>query len=189
MSLNKINDNLSNNNKKANNNKNEAHMIEETAVVVNASQGYAWVRPEKSSGCGSCSSKSSCSSTSTLSLFKKDENVLKKVVNSVHAKPGDKVVIGLESGDLLKSSLLAYILPLVSLILFAIAGQFFFSQLNYNAEIGAMLFGVAGLFAGFGFADMLVHRFSAKKDFEPVILRLQDDAPHIVEFMPAALGK
>jgi sigma-E factor negative regulatory protein RseC len=186
MSLNKWAE-QSNNNKI----KEAKDMIEETAIVVSASQGHAWVKTEKNSSCGSCSSGSSCSSKNNIfSLFGKETNSTQKVANPLYAKPGDKVVIGLQSGDLLKTSLLAYLLPLLTLILFAIVGKSLFAWLGYSIESGAMLFGVAGLIAGFSLADKLVKHVANKRQLEPVILRIKEDTTaQPLEFMPPMFGK
>jgi len=144
-------------------------MIEKTAVVIRINQGYAWVKSEGMSSCGSCSSAGGCSSTSLMNP-NKESNAM-QVANPFHAKPGDHVIVGMPSDGLLKSSLLAYLLPLFSLLVFAVLGREIFSLIADNGEIGAILMGVGGLFVGLRFSDTLAQHSDIKEKLQPVILR------------------
>ncbi|HHC74137.1 MAG TPA: hypothetical protein ENK78_03585 [Thiothrix sp.] len=145
-------------------------MIEQTAIIVSVSKGYAWV---KSSGqqCGQCSQQKQCGSQTIFSLFKKAEPPLQKVLNPVYAKPGDEVIVGLHSGDLLKTTVLAYLLPLINLIIFSLSGHALFNLLNLNTDLGALLFALFGLFIGLQASQVFINRFAKKQHFQPVILR------------------
>lgn len=162
-------------------------MIEKTAVVISTNQGSAWVKAEGVESCSSCSSSGACSSKR---LFSRDDDPSEKmrVANPFHAKPGDHVIVGLPSDGLLKSSLLAYLFPLLSLIVFSLLGSEVFLFLGSNAELGAILMGVAGLFVGLRFADTLVQCSDLKEKLHPVILRKNDlSEEHSIKFMtPAA---
>lgn len=162
-------------------------MIEQKAIVVNVSKGYAWVKPEGGNSCGSCTSKKGCGSLSIFSLFERKEFELQRVLNPMHAKPGEHVVIGLQSGQLLTSSLLAYILPLITLIIFSIGGGELFKMLGYQEDLGAIMFGAAGLFFGFGVSRFVSKRLAANHNIQPVILRVQDNMANELNFMPRAI--
>ncbi|MCG8099393.1 MAG: SoxR reducing system RseC family protein, partial [Candidatus Thiodiazotropha taylori] len=107
-------------------------MIEETAMVVRIDGEYAFVETQKRAACGSCESQGSCSTTVLAGLFKRRYNYL-KVANTVLAKPGEQVIIGLQEQALVKLSMLAYLLPLISMILAAIAAQYLFGLLNIQS--------------------------------------------------------
>jgi len=145
-------------------------MIEQTAVIVSVSKGYAWV---KSSGehCGQCSQQQQCGSHTIFSLFKKPQPPLQKVLNPVYAKPGEEVIVGLHSGDLLKTTVLAYLLPLLSLLICSLCGHALFNLLNLNSDLGALLFSLFGLFSGLRISQLLIKHFAEKQHFQPVILR------------------
>lgn len=148
-------------------------MIEKTAVVVSTSKGYAWVSSDEMSACGSCTSSTSggCSSTN-LRFYSQDKLERVQVANPFHAKPGDQVIVGLPSQGLLKSSLLIYLLPLVSLLIFAFLGNEVFIAMQVNGEIGAAFMGFAGLLGGLRFANVVVQNSSELKEkLQPVILR------------------
>jgi len=146
-------------------------MIEQTARVVSTQQGYAWVIPASAAACGSCQSKSGCSSPTGLFAFLKPSAERLYVQNPLHAKPGDEVVIGMQGNALLVYSMLAYLLPLVSMLVFAIVGSELFQVFGLAHEMGAVLAGIAGLFSGLKLAGWLAANVAKSEEAHPVILR------------------
>lgn len=144
-------------------------MIEKKAIIVSTHQGNAVVKAENTS-CNSCSTKSGCSTKGFLFSPTKDVSEY-KVLNPIHAKPGDRVIVGLASDGLLKSSLLAYLLPLLSLLVFAFLGNELFISMGVSGELGAILMGITGLLVGLRFANTVVQNTELKDDLQPVILR------------------
>ena len=164
-------------------------MIEKAAVVISTHQGYAWVKTENTtSACSACSSSGSCSSTHSFFTSSNADAGKMQVANPFHAKPGDHVIVGLPSDGLLKSSLLAYLLPLMSLIIFAFLGNELFTWFGVNGEFGSISMGIAGLFAGLRFSDTIVQHSELKEKLHPVILRKNvATEEHTVKFLtPAA---
>ncbi len=166
-------------------------MIEELAEVKSVGQGYAEVLPEVSGSCSSCTSNSSCSSSSgnsgngdTFSFFTgaKVARRTVRVQNPVYAKPGDTVVVGVRSNTVLKSSILAYLLPLITLIVFAALGDILASSFAISSEIGSILMGLFGLYIGFQIIAGLFNNPVISNDFEAVILRVVEAEVHPVTF-------
>lgn len=147
-------------------------MIEQTALVVSVESGHAWIVPQQQgSGCGGCGSKSSCGSSSTFNLLQREPQKM-RVLNPLYARPGDKVVVGMQGNALVIYSLLAYLLPLLGLIVAAIIGQELFALLGLMPELGAILSGVAGLVSGLRLANLLCNHSFHSTAFQPVILRV-----------------
>lgn len=148
-------------------------MIEQTAVVVSVDSGHAWILPQqRGSGCSSCAGKAGCTTTASALDFWHKEPQKMRVLNPLYARPGDTVVVGMQGNALVLYSALAYLLPLLGLIVAAIIGQGVFSWLGLLPEVGAILSGLAGLFSGLRLANLLcVHSFSSEA-FQPVILRV-----------------
>lgn len=96
------------------------------------------------------------------------------VQNPLHARPGDEVVVGMPGNTLLVYSLFAYLLPLLSMIVFAVLGKELFLLLDMHADTGAILAGAAGLFGGLKLAGWLAQNAATSSDTEPVILRHQE---------------
>lgn len=161
-------------------------MLEQTAIVVSVESGHAWVVPQqRGSGCGGCGSTTACVSSSTFDFLQKEPQKM-RVLNPLYARPGDKVVVAVQGEALVVYSLLAYLLPLVGLIVAAIIGREVFALMGLAAELGAVLGGVAGLVGGLRLANLLCDRSFSSSAFQPVILRVVGPQPVYVGAMPAA---
>ncbi|MCG7873243.1 MAG: SoxR reducing system RseC family protein [Candidatus Thiodiazotropha lotti] len=149
-------------------------MIEETAMVVRIEGEYAFVETEKRAACGSCESQGSCSTSVLAGLFKRRYNHL-RVVNTVLAKPGEQVIIGLQEQALLKLSMLAYLLPLILMILAAIVAQYLFGLFNIQSgELPQVIGGLLGLIGGFFLLRLLAYKNRHDPGYQAVILRHAD---------------
>lgn len=156
-----------------NNSQKDRIMIEQTAKVVSTKQGYAWVVPVNKAGCTSCQSKKSCANLNFTGLFPtaKPKTEQWYVHNPLHAKPGDEVVIGMQGNTLVVYSALAYLLPLITMLVFAVLGGQIFTWLQFSQEVGATLAGIAGLFSGLKMAAWLGVQMAKSIETAPVILR------------------
>lgn len=169
-----------------NNNVRQNGMIEQTARVVSTKQGHAWVLPVNASTCNSCVDKggSSCSNAFSFLIPAKAKAEPIYVQNPLHAKPGDEVVIGTQANTLVLYSMLAYLLPLISMLVFAILGGQVFQLLSLPQEAGAVLAGIAGLFSGFKVANWLAAQMNqANPTMHPVILRHKEHYIYPIESM------
>ena len=168
-----------------NNDKWADEMIEEIAEVVSVGQGFAKVLPEKGGSCLSCSSKTSCSSSSDSFSFltgtRKSPRTI-RVHNPVYAKPGDRVVVGVKPNTVLKGSILAYLVPLMALLVFATLGNILFEEIGMNAEAGSIMMGLLGLYVGFQLVAGVFKNAVIAKDFEAVILRVVKPEGHPISF-------
>lgn len=148
-------------------------MIEQTAVVVSVDSGHAWIMPQqRGGGCGSCAGKTGCAASASAFDFWHKEPQKMRVLNPLYARPGDTVVVGMQGNALVLYSALAYLLPLLGLIVAAIIGQGVFTWLGLLPEVGAVLSGLAGLLGGLRLANVLCARSFTSEAFQPVILRV-----------------
>jgi sigma-E factor negative regulatory protein RseC len=160
-------------------------MIEQTAVVVSVDSGYAWILPQqKAGGCSACSSKTSCSSSTPFDFLRKEPQKM-RVLNPLYARPGDSVVVGMQGNALVAYSLLAYVLPLLGLILVAMLGREIFAFMGVVNELGTVFSGIVGLLGGLRLANLIVSRSFKSSDFQPVILRVSGQ-PGFSGIMPVA---
>lgn len=125
-------------------------MMTETAQVLSVDeQGYAWVETQRKTACNACSVQKGCG-TGILAKFFSGRRARLRVLNTVGAKPGDEVVVGLDDGMLVRTSLAVYMMPLVWMIIGAIAGTMAAERFDsLSSEAASMLFGVLGLGIGF----------------------------------------
>ncbi len=132
-------------------------MIEEAATVIGLQGDFALITTRRKSACGSCNASNGCGTSLIASLFpERSSRIL--VSNPVDAGIGDSVIVGLDESQLQKASLLLYAVPLLGLIVGAIAGQqgAIWTGYGWMAELISILCGLSGLIAGL----MLVHRIS-----------------------------
>ncbi|MDH5356175.1 MAG: SoxR reducing system RseC family protein, partial [Gammaproteobacteria bacterium] len=85
-------------------------------------------------------------------------------------EPGDRVILGMPDSSFLKASLLIYGLPLFSLMLSAIAGQWLFEGSEFKVLVLASL-GFAG---GFSVSARLARKNFASQ-FDPEILEINSE--------------
>ena len=91
-------------------------MIEETATVIAIEHGQLVLQANTHSACGGCAAKKGCG-TGALSGWLGRKVVHIRAANTVDARVGDDVVVGLGEDALLSGSIRIYLLPLLALIL------------------------------------------------------------------------
>lgn len=141
-------------------------MLEESGQVIAVEQGMVWVGTIARSSCSHCSSDN-CSTSVIARLFGMKRNRL-LLNNHLQARPGDRVVIGIPDTVLVKASLWAYLLPILSLLLTAVVSSM--ADLAYGYQALAALSGLAlGLYG----VRRATGSESRRGQFEPVMLRLE----------------
>lgn len=148
-------------------------MLEETARVVDVKDGMLLAETESRSGCSHCSANN-CTTSVVAKLFGVKRNRL-VVENRLDARPGDRVVIGIPDALLVRASLLAYLLPLLSMLGAAAAGEAVGLPANWMS-----LLALCGLAMGF----FMVHRATrgwTSQRYKPQLLRIAAAAYQRVE--------
>ena len=136
-------------------------MLEQTAEVVKTAPDGVWVQAVEPSGCGTCGGQG-CSSRRIAELFqRKPRHFL--VDCDLSLAPGDRVVVGIVSGSVLRSALRAYGLPLGLMLAGALLAQSMWSG-DGPALAGMVLGGLLGWLAVRG-----------GRAARPVVLRREDD--------------
>jgi sigma-E factor negative regulatory protein RseC len=131
-------------------------MIEARVRVVSQANGLTWVEPTEQSGCGGCQARSSCGVGGLSKVFRLSRAPI--AVNCGEARAGEELVLSLDEADLLKASLLAYLLPAV----LAIVGA---ALLAAQGDVAAVIAALAGALGGLLIARMLSRapRISARR--------------------------
>ena len=151
-------------------------MIQEKALVVSSNAQYAWVSPLNTVGCKGCPSATTCSSSFLNSISKRKSQRTVRIDNLDAASAGEYVIVGIHSVNLVFSSMLAYLLPVLCLLLFSLIGQIFFS------EVVSIALGVAGLFFGLFTANSTVANRKICRKLEPIMLGKSNSEEKVVEF-------
>lgn len=151
-------------------------MIEETARVVKCQARYAWVETSRKSACDSCSMNKGCGTGAISKVFGEKRNRI-KAINRANAHEGDNVLIGINESALLSGSMLVYLLPIVSLLVFALLGELLTRQLLIeNGDLLPIIFGVLGLGLSMWWVRHKTTNMVTADQYQAVILRRLSNA-------------
>ena len=135
-------------------------MLEQTAEVIKTAADGIWVRAVEPSGCGTCGGQG-CSSRRIAELFQRKPRLF-RVDCDLSLSPGDRVVVGIARGSVLKSAWRVYGLPLALMLSGALLAQAI-QPGDGAALVGLLLGGVVGWLAARG-----------GRAARPVVLRRED---------------
>jgi sigma-E factor negative regulatory protein RseC len=135
-------------------------MLEQTAEVTRTASDGVWVQAVEPSGCGTCGGQG-CSSRRIAELFQRKPRQF-LVDCDLALAPGDRVVVGIAQGSVLKSALRVYGLPLALMLAGALLAQAIQAG-DGAALIGTLIGGATGWLASRG-----------GRTGRPVVLRRED---------------
>jgi sigma-E factor negative regulatory protein RseC len=142
-------------------------MVEEEGIVKTLEGQTAGIATEESNACDSCTTKSVCQSS-------EEGERLVIAVNSVGAKVGDRVKFTVAAGNVIKTGMLVYLLPLIGFITGIVGGQVFgprFLQ-AYDKDIVSAALGFALLFLVYFFVVLYGNAAEKKNKFMPRITEI-----------------
>lgn len=144
------------------------HTVEGIARVVSISEGMAWLEPEQTTSCGSCASATACGSGATGigTVASRIEARRFVIDNPADLRVGERVVVGIADRALIKATLTAYGLPLLTA--FTAAG---FAESTWGNDLATMAFMVTGLFSGLALARIGALHLGARGELAPRFLR------------------
>lgn len=142
-------------------------MLESQARVTAVEPGYAWIESERRSGCSQCGSSGSCGVSSLSKLFGVQRITL-RLPDTLGVQTGDDVIIGLSERQMVTAAAVAYMLPLLIMIVIALAGV----HLGYGQASLALL-SFIGLVAGLWLARHRAKGAMISHRYLPVMLEKQ----------------
>ncbi len=144
-------------------------MIEESGKVIAVTADGVLVETVRQSACNSCRAAKGCGQKLLASVGQGQRfEVLADNPRNLILQAGDQVVLGLAEGAFLKASALAYLLPLVVMIVAAVV-----AELSGQPEAVVAVAGLLGLALGFGCLKWLVVPGGDQCQFNPEILRTE----------------
>jgi len=149
-------------------------MIEEQATVVEVEAEQVTVQTLRKSSCNSCAANKGCGTAVLSKAIGQKHSIVsisKQQQTSPILSPGDQVIIGINESMLMNGSLLAYIIPLASMIGLALLVQWLGGILSINGEFHIILSAVVGLVSGIAFSRFYLTKGRHHADFSPVLLR------------------
>ena len=146
-------------------------MLEENGTVIQLEEQYAWVETERNSGCSSCAARSGCG-TGALSKVLGRRHSQVRAINSIGARTGDRVVLGLVEDALLQGSAAVYLAPLAAMLVSAGAGEWLAGSLELAAaDAGSVVFGLLGLAIGLAWLRRFSRSVRDNARYQPVLIR------------------
>jgi sigma-E factor negative regulatory protein RseC len=119
-------------------------MIEEQAIVIKASKERVTLEVVRTKPCGLCGQVRGCGNSIWGKIFSHQSGHI-ETRNNLNAKLGDVVILAIDETLMLKSSLVLYGVPLLSMFL----GMLFANSLAKEmSELYTLAGAVAGLFLG-----------------------------------------
>ncbi|MFC1657669.1 SoxR reducing system RseC family protein [Candidatus Moduliflexota bacterium] len=144
--------------------------VEEKGVVVEAGGEGAKVRAEGGAQCAGCGAAKHCQGGA-------GEKVV-EAANPLGAKKGDRVVIAVPAGELLKASFQVYIVPVIGILTGAGAAQLAV-QVLWGPETAGAAAGIGGL-AGAAISILFMRSLRSRRTegggLRPTIVRIVDAA-------------
>ena len=119
-------------------------MIEEQAVVIKASKERVTLEVVRDKPCGLCGQVRGCGNSIWGKIFSHQSGHI-ETRNDLNAKLGDVVILGIDETLMLKSSLMLYGVPLLSMFLCMVIVNSFAKEM---VELYTLIGAVTGLFLG-----------------------------------------
>lgn len=131
--------------------------------------GTAWVKTTRSSACESCSSRDTCHGESDG----KEMEMEVEAINTADARVGDRIVLNIKTGSLLKATFLLYVFPILAMIAGAVLGQAVALMRGTDPSGLSALFGF--LFFGLAFIVIRItgRRLSKNASYQPQIIKVR----------------
>ncbi|HRP96334.1 MAG TPA: SoxR reducing system RseC family protein [Rhodocyclaceae bacterium] len=126
----------------------------------------AWLEPEQTTSCGSCAAAATCGSKGLATVAARLERRRFAIANSTGLAAGDRVVVNVGERALLGAALLAYALPLMTMLAAAMLAHAF-----KPGDVIAMGAAALGLLAGLGVTRVVGRRLEARGRLAPRFVR------------------
>ena len=138
----------------------------------NGDNGALWVEVFQKSTCGSCEVKGACGQGVLSRWLSRGSHSIRVLCDKGQADfftVGQWVDIGVPDGVVLKASLMAYLLPLLSMIVVAAV---FDSLFQYGGDLFALIGGIIGFVAGLALVRSYEHKHLDSRQNQPQLLVL-----------------
>ncbi len=156
-------------------------MIEEQVTVIAVENGQLILEAQTKSTCGGCAAKKACG-TAALSKVVGKKFTHFRVKDTVNAKVGDVVVIGMSERALLSGSFMIYLLPIAGMIVMALLADAFLAPHAGSRDISVAISSLLGLFVGIMISRWFFSSDWAKADYNPVIIRKIISKPFMIHY-------
>jgi len=142
------------------------YMNTEHGVVKEIHGSKALVLTDRQSMCGECVARGCCH------MLGGGKEMLAEAINSVGAKAGDFVKIGIPEGTVTKASLVVYMVPALGLVGGGTLGYLVARPIGSDINLLTLLGSIVGLGIAFTAVRLLSNTLSKKPSFRPEIIEI-----------------
>jgi sigma-E factor negative regulatory protein RseC len=145
-------------------------MIEEMARVVAIENDQLLLEAETRAACNACATRQGCG-TSVLSKWVGRKFTRFQATNTVNARVGDEVVVGLAEEAMLRGSVFVYLLPLLAMIGFALLADGMISTDTASRDLLVLVSALCGFALMLFISRRFLSTNSNRSKLTPVVLR------------------
>jgi len=141
--------------------------MEEEGVIIRLGGSRAYIKAEKSGACNKCSTKDACESMSST-------EVLVEAENTIGAMVGDRVAFTADTGAVLRSGAMVYLIPLAAFIAGVVIGQVYTDMISkdWNADLVSAIIGFALLGATYFGIYLYNKKDRSSGSYAPKVIRI-----------------
>lgn len=140
--------------------------MQEEGLVRSLQGGLAMVESVQSEACASCGAKGACHALGGEKIR------IVTALNEAGAQVGDRVMLSMPRKAVLGASFLAYMVPVLGLILGAALGDGLAPNWGWDAQTGAVVLGLGGLAVSWLLVSLIAKRLARKSNFTVRIVRV-----------------
>ena len=144
----------------------KVYMNQEQGVVKEIQGSKALVLTDRQSMCGECVAHGCCH------MLGGGKEMLAEAINSVGAKAGDFVKIGIPEGTVIKASMVVYMVPALGLVSGATLGYYIARSFRFDINPLTLVGSIVGLGVAFIAVRLLSNTLSKKPAFRPEIIKI-----------------
>ena len=144
----------------------KVYMNEEHGVVKEIQGSKALVLTDRQSMCGECVARGCCH------MLGGGKEMLAEAINSVGAKAGDFVKIGIPEGTVTKASMVVYMVPALGLVGGATLGYYIARAFRFDTNPLTLLGSIVGLGVAFIAVMLLSNTLGKKPSYRPEIIKI-----------------
>lgn len=156
--------------------------MQEEGVVRSLHGGLAQVESVQTEACAGCGAKGACHAMGG------EKARIVTALNEAKAQVGDRVILSMPRKAVLGASFLAYMVPVLGLILGAALGNSLAPGWGWEAQTGAVVLGLGGLAGSWLLVSVIAKKLAKKSNFTVRIVRvLEKGAVDAVDQCTASL--
>ena len=144
----------------------KVYMNEEHGVVKEIRGSWALVLTDRQAMCGECVARGYCH------MLGGGKEMIAEAINSVGAKAGDFVKIGIPEGTVTKASMVVYMVPALGLVGGATLGYYIARSFRFDVNLLTLVGSIIGLGIAFTAVRLLSNTLSKKPSYRPEIIKI-----------------